>query len=106
LKEFSRVSFESLSDSDREIKLEELKQYLCKRLSEKLEHKDYFDEVYSIIQEFKAIGHDLWNWEYDGDSTALWGGDYMQPKTMGRLQLEFIFQTTVNVYWLNQSEEG
>ena len=53
-----------------------------------------------LIDKLRLLGHDLWSWDYDGESVEEWGGDYMAPKSMGRLIVCVHREWRVRVDWL------
>ncbi len=96
---FSRTILESLTHGDRRERLAALAQALTHRLAEHSQWNEYWREVDAVIAELRALGHDLWSHDYDGERRHLWGWDYMHPKTAGYLQIQFDFEGPVMTFW-------
>jgi len=96
---FCRTTLESLGEEARNKRLQELQDILTSRFSEISEHLEFFKEIDPTIAELKEIGHDLWSWDYDGEKTEVYGGDYMRPETAGKLVIEFTFPKVIKVKW-------
>lgn len=104
VEKFGRGELESLDGDERKVRLEELAKILESRIPEiDLEYK-WHDELPFIIQELKDIGHDIWTWDTK-DGKQVWGGDYMRPKTAGKLVVTFIYPKSVQVEWEDMSND-
>ena len=98
VEKFGRGELERLSGDEKKIRLFELAKVLESKIPEfDLEYK-WHDELPFIVQELKDIGHDIWQWDTN-DGIQLWGGDYIRPKTAGKLVVTFIYPATVEVGW-------
>lgn len=94
---FGRAVMEALSPMERQSRLTELELQLTDILRGRT-LEDYWREVQGIISALKAVGHDLWSHDYDGES-ASWGWDYMRPETAGWLGITFDPKRSVTTYW-------
>ena len=101
---FGRTALEELSGAARLRRLAELSEILTREIASAESHSAFFGHSPSVIESLRAIGHDLWSWEYDGDSFELWGGDYSNPSEAGKLQIEFLFPGKVRASW-DQGDE-
>ena len=96
----SRAVLESLPDSDRGARLRELEAAIARRVSAATTPEAFLRECRLVVDELRALGHDLWSWDNDGENET-WGGDYMHPETAGRLLVMFEFRGTTRVAWWN-----
>jgi hypothetical protein len=55
------------------------------------------------IAEMRALGHDLWRHDWDGESRELWGWDYAKKEGTGLLQLQFRFRGEVKTFWRSEN---
>jgi hypothetical protein len=68
----SRNVLESFSDDERQPVLEEISAELTARI---LKAPDFDAELENIIRELRALGHDLWCFDSDGE-WQVWCGDW------------------------------
>jgi hypothetical protein len=94
----SRTVIDALPDARRVARLKQLQAEIAGRLSATASHEEFLRESRAIIDELRALGHDLWSWDYDGKNET-WGGDYMHPETAGRLLVMFEFNGSTSVAW-------
>jgi len=94
----SRTVIDALPDPDREKRLHELEAAISRRVGAASSPEAFMRECRRVIDELRALGHDLWSWDSDGESET-WGGDYMHPETAGRLLVMFEFRGTTRVAW-------
>jgi len=90
---------DGLGESDRKNRLKELQGFLNWRFSNTTSHNDFFSEIQPVIDELNAIGHDLYSWDYNGEDTEIYGGDYMHLDTADKLVIEFCFPKNIKVRW-------
>ena len=86
------------------MKLKDLSFCLTERLKTYKEWQRYWKEANNIIDDLKAVDHDLWPHDYDGRRKHLWGWDYMRLDSAGFLQIEFDFNGIVSLYWRGENE--
>ena len=75
------------------------------RLRAHAEWAAYWREVERVIDDLRAVGHDLWSHDYDGQRRMLWGWDYMRPEIAGQLQIQFDHQGTAKVFWRTENPQ-
>jgi hypothetical protein len=95
----SRKDLESLPAAERPEALARLRAMIDQRLSGATA---YWPETQAIIAELKAVGHDLWSHDFDGDGRHLWGWDYMRLDTAGMLQIQFNESAPCQTFWRNE----
>ena len=103
---FGRAALESLVGSDRLHRLVELSGVLTQEIESADTHDAFFRRSPELIESLKSIGHDLWSWDYDGDSYEMWGGDYSNPNSAGKLLVEFFFPGRVRASWQVEEEHN
>jgi hypothetical protein len=103
--EFSREAIENLPAEARRVRLAQLGEELTVRLRAHADSAAYWREVGQVIDDLKAVGHDLWSHDYDGQRRMLWGWDYMQPEIAGQLQIQFDHQGAVKVFWRTENPQ-
>ena len=101
--EFSRDAIENLPAEARRVRLAQLGEELSLRLRAHPDWAAYWLEVQCVIDDLRAVGHDLWSHDYDGQRRMLWGWDYMRPEIAGQLQIQFDHQGTVKVFWRTEN---
>ena len=81
------------------------REWLCARLRVYLTHRlaraeNFYGEISRIIQDLRAQGHDLWNFDQDGERTSIWCPDWTSSETpRPGLILEFEAPASVSVTW-------
>ena len=99
---FSYQSIASRLDSERTEELQKLAADITKRLRPFVHGDQYEQEVASIIEDLRSVGYDLWSHDYDGTGKEVWGGDYMHPDTMCRINITFDpNEGEVEVVWIS-----
>jgi len=98
---YGRTVLEELDEEARIERLHELEKMLLQRLAKK-DSDSFFDDTNKIIESLRSIGHDLWSWDYDGE-TELWGGNYQKPELCGKLIIKFNPSFKVKVEWGNEN---
>ena len=88
VEQFTRASFESTRDVHA----------LCRSLSEELTLRlqrasSPEAEIDLMVEELKALGHELYSWDHNPDSFQAWGDSYHEPKTSNRLLVEFSYDS-------------
>ena len=96
---FSPANLERLGEDERRRLLKNLGDSLTRRVSAA---PDFEREVSAVVGEFKAVGHDLYLYDSDGDFQR-WCGDWTKPEGSSKLLLEFHPADGVEVSW---SETG
>ena len=96
----SRTVLDALPDADRVARLHELEVVIARRVSAAKTPEAFLRECRLIVDELRALGHDLWSWDSDGENET-WGGDYMHPETAGRLLVMFEFRGSTRLAWWN-----
>ncbi len=99
LEKFARTTLESLPPIDRGKELDDLAEILTRRLGSTSSQQDCWDEITRVVEKLRALGHDLWSHDYDGESRHLWGWDYMRPEDAGYLQIQFDCDGKALVFW-------
>jgi len=99
-----RAELEALPSDARASALARLRAHIDDRLAGALEPSDFRRETEAIIAELRAVGHDLWSHDYDGEGRHLWGWDYMRSNQAGRLQIQFNFRAPCQTFW--RDEDG
>ena len=88
---FSRQAFLERSENERLVACADLS--LTSRLNEGTE---FHAQVRALVEELRALGHDLWSYDED-DDFEIWGPDYQRPSGAG---LVVTFRTnSVLVEW-------
>lgn len=100
---FSRHAIEALDASERRERLAELARLLSRRLAAFDNWEVYWREANFVIEELRAMGHDLWRHDWDGESRELWGWDYGRKTGTGLLQLQFRFRGEVKTFWRTEN---
>jgi hypothetical protein len=96
LERFSREAFDRADQAG----LDKLCSDLAERLSELFaKAPDWTQAAYSIVQELRRIGHDLWSFDDDSPDSQAWCGSWAEPQTSGELILEFETPSEVGVSW-------
>lgn len=101
--EFSRETIENLPAEARRVRLAQLGEELSVRLCAHADWAAYWQEVERVIDDLRAVGHDLWSHDYDGERRMLWGWDYMRPEIAGQLQIQFDHQGAVEIFWRTEN---
>jgi len=96
---YGRDILEGLDQTTRFARLKELQDLLNWRFSIITEHKEFFEEIDPTIAALKSIGHELFSWDYNGEATKIYGGDYMHLDVAGKLVIEFTFPKNIVVRW-------
>ena len=96
----SRTVLDALPDPDRVARLHELEVVIARRVGAATTPEAFLRECRLVVDELRALGHDLWSWDSDGENET-WGGDYMHPETAGRLLVMFEFRGSTRLAWWN-----
>jgi hypothetical protein len=99
LSAFSREHLERLDASMRAETLVQMRCLINRRLAELREWDAYWKEASLIRGELKALGHDLWRWDRDGEKSDLWGWNTRSSSKAGKLQIQFNFDDIVLIFW-------
>ena len=70
--QFNPDVLSKLQPNELESKLAQLESLINNRLSNTISRDDFLVEMQSIIDELKAIGHDIWSRDYDGIAGGIW----------------------------------
>ncbi len=95
---YSPASLESLDEDTLIARIRQLTTAINARLAGAKDLASFQECLYSVIDDLKLIGHDLWSHDYDGD-VERWGGDYMHPTTAGKLWLVSTYPDGVELSW-------
>ncbi len=95
LLEFSRAKFDGIHEADRDALCTRLAAAITKRLASDLH---FHDLVGSVVSELRALGHDLWSFDQDGDTFEIWCPNYAHPTGPG-LVITFRFDGPTEVRW-------
>ena len=96
---FSRRVLEALQPAEREERLRQLSVELSKRLEGIRDGAEFFTATREVVEQLKAIGHDLCSFDSDGETFDAWGGDYAHPDRAGKLTLTFTLGQGVRAEW-------
>ena len=96
MERFSRPRFEQ-ARAGRDALCEDLAQVLAERLAEA---GTFHQKVYALVNELKAVGHDLTSFDESDDMQA-WGPDYERASGPG-LVITFTAPNEVDVTWSKQ----
>ena len=96
---FSREVLDALPEFERAARLQQLQVEIASRMRAANSPEAFFGASRGVVDELKALGHDLWSWDSDGEDVETWGGDYMRPTTAGRLIVTFQFEEGPRVEW-------
>lgn len=91
---FRYAAFAELPAPEREQLCAQLRVYLTHRVSQA---QDFYGEISAIIQELRAQGHNLYNFDEDGEGLSVWCPDW--TKALAGLVLEFEAPASVGVSW-------
>jgi hypothetical protein len=78
--EFRRAKFDDFQEADRDALCARLAATITKRLAS---DSHVHDLVGSVVSELRALGHDLWSFDEDGDTFEVWCPNYAQPTGPG-----------------------
>lgn len=96
---YSRERLEGLDADAREEAFVLMRQLINNRLANLREWGAYWKETKRILVELKALGHDLWRWDWDGEKSDLWGWNTQNLRKAGKLQIQFTFDDIVLIFW-------
>ena len=94
MERFSRQEFLGLPEPERKLRCAELARLLTPRIkgSPRFHHA-----VTSVIEELRALGHDLWSYDASDDMEA-WGPDYVKHTGPG-VTVRFYIDDETEVGW-------
>jgi hypothetical protein len=78
--EFSRAKFNGLDQAGRDALCTRLAATITKRVAS---DSHFHDLVGSVVSDLRALGHDLWSFDADGDTFEIWCPNYAQPTGPG-----------------------
>ncbi len=93
MERFSRSEFERLSSVERDHLSRELETVLMQRLRS---GNEFHSSAYGLIDELRALGHDLWSYD-ESDDLQAWGPNYVACSGPG-IVIE-LRPDTVRVEW-------
>jgi len=96
---FSRSVLEALPPAARAERLQQLSVELSKRLEGIRDGAEFFTLTRALVEELKAIGHDLSSFDSDGETFDAWAGDYAHPERAGKLTLRFTVGEGARAEW-------
>ena len=101
MKRFSRKTLLTLDLEARKERCYELAKFLADtympQASQLPDGAEREDMVFSWIEELRAVGHDLWRWDFDEDY-EFFGYNYAKQGSSGLL-IEFEFPNKVEISW-------
>jgi hypothetical protein len=95
---FSFAEISALPPEERPQRLLELRTELATRLSLAKSPSEFLRESTALVQDLRALGHDLCSFDAD-DDFEIWCGDWSQDNGGGPLALTFPFPGEVQVEW-------
>jgi hypothetical protein len=97
--QFSRDALAGLSEPERDRRLRELESLANRELQSRRTLPDFQQQLYSIIEQFSALGHFLGRWGYDSE-IEIWGGkSYMDRSVEDELLLRAEFPHGIRLAW-------
>ena len=75
---FAKAAFDGLGEAELQSMCSDLAAYLSKRVSD----GEFHSAVYSVVEELRDAGHDLWSQD-EGDDLQIWGPNYESPSGPG-----------------------
>jgi hypothetical protein len=96
---FSPSVLEALPPAARAERLQQLSDELSKRIEGIRDGAEFFTLTRELVEELKAIGHDLWSFDSDGETFDAWAGDYAHPERAGKLTLTFTMGEGARAGW-------
>jgi hypothetical protein len=95
-----------LDEGARANRLRDLEAALEGRLPRNASSSEFFAESRRAIDELRALGHDLWSFDSDGEAFETWCGDWTKPGGGGRLSITFRHPRTVEAAWSRPPSAG
>lgn len=97
--EFSPEAIAALDADERVERLHRLETALTRTLAQNASPAQFFVRTREAIDELRALGHDLWSFDSDGDMFETWCGDWTRPEIAGPLTITFRSPASVEVGW-------
>jgi hypothetical protein len=97
--EFSPGAIAALEANERVERLHRLEAALARTLGQDASPAQFIDRTREAINELRALGHDLWSFDSDGDTFETWCGDWTRPEMAGPLTITFRAPASVEVGW-------
>ena len=95
---FGREAMISLDAKARSARLAALRVALMDRLSNEASASEFFAQSHALVEELRALGHDLWSFDSDGEEFETWCGDWTRSGG-GPLTITFRYPLQVEVAW-------
>jgi hypothetical protein len=89
----------ALDESSRALRLREFEGVLASRFDEGLTREQFFATANRLVEELRALGHDIWSFDSDGETFEIWCGDYTKKGGGGPLSIEFRYPNKVGIEW-------
>jgi hypothetical protein len=95
---FGRGALTSLDAEARSARVAALRLALMDRLSIVASAGEFFAQSRGLVEELRALGHDLWSFDSDGEEFETWCGDWTRSGG-GSLTITFRYPVQVEVAW-------
>jgi hypothetical protein len=103
--EFRPEAIAALDEDQRKERLLRLETALARTLENEVSLARFFTRTHMLIDELRAIGHDLWSFDSDGVGFEIWCGDWTRPEIGGPLVITFRAPSSVEVEWRESPRE-
>jgi hypothetical protein len=103
---FSLTALSALSGVERDNRLRNLEAELAASFPPNVSREQFFVLSKQLIGRLKAIGHDLWGFDSDGEDFEIWCGDYSGKRAGGPLTVTFRYPGTVELGWSTSRRAG
>jgi hypothetical protein len=103
---FSPAALEALTEVDRTVRLRSLESELVAALAPHGTRQEFFDRTRLLVEGLRALGHDLWSFDSDGEEFEIWSGDYTRKGGGGPLTIAFRYPQAVEVGWSASRRAG
>jgi hypothetical protein len=102
---FSPTALIGLSDVDRRERLRSLEAELRAAIPPRATREQFFSFSKQSIDRLRALGHDLWSFDSDGEDFETWCGDYSREGHRP-LTITFRYPGRVQVDWSSPATAG
>jgi len=97
--EFRPECLAALDQDERKERLLRLQAVLVRTLENETSLAEFFARTHVLVDELRAIGHDLWSFDGDGAEFETWCGDWTRSEMRARLIVTFRTPCSVEVEW-------
>jgi hypothetical protein len=95
---FVPAAIASLGAEARAERLRSLEATLAGLLPKESSRREFFERSHGLVEELRALGHDLWSFDSDGDDFETWCGDWTRTGS-GPMTVTFRYPRRVEVSW-------